>query len=83
MKRRRISAGWTKVIFTCCKGQCAFDAINFLHGSNFEVSGMSKLYTFKVKLPKKEVVALLNMAGCTNDREQQGQRHRVYQAGER
>ncbi len=81
--KRRIPAGWTKVIFTCCKGQCAFNALNFFHGSNFEVSGMSKLKTFRVKLPKKEVVELLNMAGFTNDKGQKGNKHGTYEAVER
>lgn len=80
MKRRKIPKGWTKIWFTCCN-QCAFNAQQFLAGGEFEVSEVSKLKTFRVKLRKWEAISLLNMTGeFTNDKEAT---EKVYQATER
>ncbi len=69
MKRRKIPQGWTKIWFTCC-AQCAFNAQQFFAGSEFEVSEVSKLKSFRVKLKKWEAIKLLNMTGeFTNDKE--------------
>ena len=77
-RKRKIPTGWTKIWFTCC-AQCAFDAHQFFAGGGFEVSEVSKLKTFRVKLRKWKAIQLLNMAGFTNDRKQV---NKVYQARE-
>ncbi len=78
MKRKRnIPAGWTKIRFTCCR-QCTFNAQQFFAGGGFEVSEVSNLGTFKVKLRRWEAISLLNMTGeFTNDK---GATEKVYQA---
>ncbi len=80
MKRRKIPTNWTKIWFTCCNGQCIANAHEFFNGANFEVSNISKLGTFRVKLRRREAVQLLNMAGFTNDKRAI---KKVYQAIER
>ncbi len=62
MKRRRIPQGWTKIIFWCCN-QCTFEAQQFFAGGEFEVSEVSKLKSFRVKLRRWEAIQLLNMTG--------------------
>ncbi len=77
MKRRKIPKGWTKIWFTCCN-QCAFNAQQFFVGGEFEVTEVSKLGTFRVKLRKWEAIKLLNdFGGFTNNKEAT---EKVYQA---
>ncbi len=59
-RKRKIPQGWTKIIFWCCN-QCPLEAQQFFIGGGFEVSAVSKLKSFRVKLRKWEAIQLLDM----------------------